>query len=151
MRTTIAIGLTLLLGACGGGGSSSTTTASTSEPASDSAASATALAGGVSGSTECAKNPDFVGIYAGGTIKTCSSAHFDSTHKTSGSVSYTTPAAPAAVLAWSEDQAAKAGLPKRMSAASMVSVGEADKRMMVVIALPDGAGSKVTVNWTNPD
>jgi hypothetical protein len=159
MRIAMAIGLAALLAGCGGGNTSSTTTTTsttsngtTTTSTSDSAGSVTALTGGVEGSNDCSKNPDFVPIYAGGTIKVCSSAHFDSTHKTSGSVSYTTPAAPAAVLAWSEAQAARAGLPKRMSAGtSMLSFGAADKRMMVVIAMPDGSGSKVTVNWTNPD
>jgi len=144
MRMTIAIGLTALLAACGGSASSTSENTTT-------ATSIAAVTGGVEGSNNCSKNPDFVAIYAGGTIRVCSSAHFDATHKTSGSVSYTTPAAPAAVLAWSKEQAVKAGLPERMSTDSMVSVGEANKRTMAVFALPDGSGSKVTVNWTNPD
>ena len=156
MRTAMAIGLAALLTGCGGGTTSSSTTTTTDNgttrlSTSESATTVTALTGGVEGSNDCGKNPDFAAVYAGGTIKVCSSAHFDATHKTSGSFSYTTPAAPATVLAWSEEQAAKAGLPKRMSAPSMVSVGEANKRMMVVFARPDGSGSIVTVNWTNPD
>jgi hypothetical protein len=148
MRMTIALGLTALLGGCGG---ATTTTSTTTTTENTATSTVTALSGGVEGSNDCSKNPDFVAIYAGGTIKVCSSAHFDATHKTSGSVSYTTSAAPAAVLAWSKEQAAKAGLPERMSTDSLLSVGEASKRMMVVIARPEGSGSQVTVNWTNPD
>jgi hypothetical protein len=156
MRVMIAMGLTVLLSACGGGtgsatSSTSTTTASTSSNASSAANPVAALTGGVEGGNDCSKNPSFVAIYTGGTVKICSNAHFDAAHKTSGSVAYTTSAAPADVLAWSKEQAAKAGLPERMAAPGMLSVGENGKRTMVVYATANGAETKVTVNWSNPD
>lgn len=158
MRAVIAMGLTVALSACGGGGSSSSTTStstSTTTTAASNEAEANpqlaALTGGVEGGNDCSKNPDFVPIYAGGTIRICSNAHFDATHKTSGMVSYGTTAAPAAVLAWSKEQAAKAGLTERLSTDKMFSAGEGSKRTMMVMALPEGTGSKVTVNWGKAD
>lgn len=155
VRVTIAIGLTVLLSACGGGSgssTSSTSTTTTSASSNDSSmASVAALAGGVEGGNDCSKNPDFVPIYAGGTIRVCSNAHFDAMHKTSGTVAYGTSAAPAEVLAWSKEQAAKAGLTERLSTDKMFSAGEGTKRTMMVMALPEGTGSKVTVNWGKAD
>ncbi|MES2442683.1 MAG: hypothetical protein V4574_07615 [Pseudomonadota bacterium] len=156
MRMTIAIGLTALLAGCGGASTTatSTSTSTTTTTANTTDATATtvaALTGGVEGSNDCGKNPDFAPIYAGGAITTCSSAHFDATHKTSGSVSYTTPTAPAAVLAWSKEQAAASGLSQRLANPTMISFGEGAKRSLVVIALAEGAGSRVTVNWTKAD
>lgn len=157
MRVTIAIGLTVLLSACGGGsgssaGSTSTATTATSASSNDSStASVAALAGGVEGGNDCSKNPDFVPIYAGATIRICSNAHFDAMHRTSGTVAYGTSAAPAEVLAWSKEQAAKAGLTARLSTDKMFSAGEGSKRTMMVMALPEGTGSKVNVNWGKAD
>jgi hypothetical protein len=150
VRVTIAIGLAALLAACGGGGTPAAGNAAAGTSADATPGSVAELTGGVQGSNDCSKNPDFAPIYAGGTIKVCSSAHFDATAKTSGSTSYTTPAAPAAVLAWSRDQATRNGLAERMATDKMFSAARAGKLLMVM-ALPEGSGSRVTVNWTNPD
>jgi hypothetical protein len=153
VRVATAIGLTLLLTACGAGSSSSPSSTTTATASSNeiSLGSAAALTGGVEGGNDCSKNPDFVPIYAGGTIRICSNAHLDSLHRTSGMVAYGTSAAPAAVLAWSKEQAAKAGLAERLSTDKMFSAGEGNKRTMMVMALPEGTGSKVTVNWGKAD
>ncbi|MCW3846873.1 hypothetical protein OF829_06445 [Sphingomonas sp. LB-2] len=148
MRVTIAVGLAALLAGCGGGGTAAQGGNASAAP---SLASAAAVAGGVEGSNDCAKKPDFAPIYAGGVIKVCSSAHFDAPAKTAGTVSYTTPAAPAAVLAWSREQAGKAGLGERLATDKMFSAGEGTKRTLMVMALPDGSGSRVTVNWGKAD
>lgn len=154
MRVMIAMGLTVLLSACGGGASSNTTsTSSTTTTAKDAAvpASVAALTGGVEGGNDCSKNPDFLPIYPGGTIRICSNAHFDATHKTSGSVAYGTTAAPEAVLAWAREEVVKKGLPVRISSDKMLSAGETNGRTIMTMAFPEGSGSKVTVNWSNPD
>jgi hypothetical protein len=156
MRMTIAVGLAALLAGCGGSPSttSATTTASSSSEngsAGASVGSVAAVTGGVEGSNDCSKKPDFAPVYAGGTIRVCSSAHFDAANRTSGTVSYTTAAAPAAVLAWSKEQAAKAGLAERLSTDKMFSAGEGARRTLMVMALPDGSGSRVTVNWGKAD
>jgi uncharacterized cupredoxin-like copper-binding protein len=151
MRVTIAIGLAMLLSACGGG-SSSTTSSTTTTTTKDAAvpASVAALTGGVEGGNDCSKNPDFVPIYAGGTIRICSNAHFDAMHKTSGMVGYGTAAAPADVLAWSKAQAAKSGLTEHLSTDKMFSASEGGRTLMVA-AQPEGTGSRVSVNWGKPD
>jgi hypothetical protein len=154
VRVTIAMGLTVLLSACGGGSSSSTSTSSTTTTTSKDAAvpaSVAALAGGVEGSNDCSKNPDFLPIYPGGTIRICSNAHFDATHKTSGMVGYGTSAAPDVVLAWAREQVVKNGLPVRISSDKMLSAGQTNGRTIMTMAFPEGSGSKVTVNWSNPD
>lgn len=154
VRMTIAIGLAALLTACGGGASSSGNTGAGSGTGTSAGATpdaVAALTGGVEGSNDCSKNPDFAPVYAGGEIRVCSSAHFDATQKASGSFSYATSAAPAAVLAWSKAQADKAGLAQRISTDKMYSAGEGTKRSLVIFARPDGAGSRVTVNWTKAD
>lgn len=154
MRTMMAMGLAALLTGCGGAGTSTTTVTTsngTTTSTTTSTDSLTALTGGVEGSNDCSKNPDFAPVYAGGTIKVCSSAHFDATKKTSGSFSYTTPAAPAEVLAFSKEQATKSGLSERIASDKMYSAGEGTKRSLVVITLPDGSGTRATVNWTKAD
>ncbi len=137
-RVTIAVGLAVLLAGCGG-----------AKPAANTKGSdiVTAVTGGVQGSNDCSRNPDFAPVYAGATIKVCSMAHFDATAKDAGSFNYTTPVAPAVVLAWSKEQAVKAGLTERLSTDKMFSAGEGSKRTLMVMALPDGTGSRVTVNW----
>lgn len=145
-RVAVAIGLTVLLSACG------------AKPVADANSSAiaanpqlAALTGGVQGGNDCAKNPDFLPIYPGGSITICSNAHFDATRKTSGMVGYTTTATPDVVLAWAKDAVAKKGLPVRISTGKMLSAGETNGRTIMTMAFPQGSGSKVTVNWSNPD
>ncbi|MDF7774247.1 hypothetical protein P1X14_03210 [Sphingomonas sp. AOB5] len=99
------------------------------------------------GSNDCAKNPDFAPIYTDAKINVCSSAHFDATGKDAGTVSYSSAAAPAVILAWSKEHATKSGLAERISNDKMFSAGEGNKRTIMVMALPEGSGSKVTVNW----
>ena len=160
MRTTMAIGLAALLTACGGGSTSSSTTTTTTTGngavTTTSTSNSARIGRGADGrraraATIAARTPISPPVYAGGTIKVCSSAHFEATHKTSGSFSYTTAAAPAAVLAWSKEQAAKSGPRRAHVDRRMLSIGEGNKRMMVVFARPEGSGSRVTVNWTKPD
>lgn len=144
MRMTIAIGMTVLLAGCGGVTTTSTTTKTDNGTT---AVSTTNAPAGLSGSNNCDKNPDFAPIYAGAAISVCSSAHIEATGRDSGTVSYTTPAAPAAVLAWSKEQATKSGLTQRAADDKMFSAGEGNKRTLMVMALPEGTGSRVTVNW----
>ena len=146
MRVTIAMGLAALLAACDGGGEPSAGNATAGNSADATLGSGSALAGGVEGSNDCSKKPDFAPIYAGAAIRVCSSAHFDATGKDAGTVAYGTSAAPATVLAWSRAEATRAGLAERMATDKMFSAGRADKTLMVM-ALPEGSGSKVTVNW----
>lgn len=146
MRTAIAIGLMAALAACDGGGAPSGGTAAAGNGADVAPGSVAELTGGVQGSNDCSKKPDFAPVYAGATIRVCSSAHFDATGKDAGTVSYGTSAAPAEVLAWSRSEATRSGLAERLATDKMFSAGRAGKTLMVM-ALPEGSGSKVTVNW----
>lgn len=146
MRVTIAIGLAALLAACDGGGAPVAGNAATGSSAGATPGPVAELTGGVQGSNDCSKKPDFAPIYAGATIRVCSSAHFDATGKDAGTVAYGTSAAPAQVLAWSRGEATRSGLAERLATDKMFSAGRAGKTLMVM-ALPEGSGSKVTVNW----
>ena len=146
VRIAIAIGLAALLAACDGGGVPSGGNAATGSSADAKPGLGADLAGGVQGSNDCSKKPDFAPVYAGATIRVCSSAHFDATGKDAGTVAYGTTAAPAEVLAWSRSEATKSGLAERLATDKMFSAGRAGKTLMVM-ALPEGSGSKVTVNW----
>lgn len=138
-RMMVGLGLAALLSACGG------------RPAVDNTASATETRAAeilsANGSNDCKKNPDFAPVYTDAKISVCSSAHFDATGKDAGTVSYSSAAAPAVILAWSKEHATKAGLAERISNDKMFSAGEGQKRTIMVMALPEGSGSKVTVNW----
>jgi hypothetical protein len=153
MRVAIGAGLVLLLAGCGGGATITTNTGAdrsadrTSEPPSDARMSDASTASG--GSNDCSKNPDFAPIYAGAKVSVCSSTHFGNTGKDAGSVSYTADAAPAAVLAFAKESAAKSGLTVRIANDTMLSASEGSKRGFAMFASPDGAGTKVTVNWNN--
>jgi hypothetical protein len=133
MRLTIAMGLALA--GCG------------SQTGTDSVQGKVAEIASAKGSNNCDKNPDFAPIYSDAVIKVCSSAHFDATGKDAGTVSYTTAAAPAAVIAWAREQAAKSGLTARIETDKMFSAGEGTKRTMAMFVRPEGTGSNVTVNW----
>jgi hypothetical protein len=101
------------------------------------------------GSNDCSKNPDFAPIYAGATITICSSTHFDDTNKDAGSVSYTTSAAPAEVLAFAKESAAKSGFTVRIANETMVSADQAGKRRFMTMARVEGGTTKVVVNWSH--
>lgn len=138
-RVAIGLGLAALLSACGGKQAADNTVSATETRVAEILSA--------NGSNDCKKNPDFAPVYTDAKISVCSSAHFDATGKDAGTVSYSTAAAPATVLAWSKEHATKSGLAERISNDKMFSAGEGQKRTIMVMALPDGSGSKVTVNW----
>ena len=150
-RLAIAAGLTMLLAGCGGTSTTTTnTTTSTDtlrEQPADAKMSDPLTASG--GSNDCSKNPDFAPIYAGAKISVCSSTHFDNTNKDAGSVSYTTDAAPAAVLAFAKESAAKSGFTVRIANATMVSADQDNKRRFMTLARTEGGVTKVVVNWSH--
>jgi hypothetical protein len=136
MRLILSTGLVLALAGCGGGSQSA-----------DGVQGKVAEIASAKGSNSCDKNPDFAPIYADAVVKVCSSAHFDATGKDAGTVSYTTAATPATVIAWAKEQAAKSGLAARIETDKMFSAGEGTKRTMAMFVRPEGSGSNVTVNW----
>jgi len=101
----------------------------------------------IAGAEDCGKKPVFVPLYADAKVTLCSSGHDDATRKDSGMLLYTSAAAPAAVLAWSKAEAAKAGLAERLTTPEMFSAGDGEKRTVMIMAAPKGSGSQVTLNW----
>lgn len=151
MRVAISAGLALLLTGCGGASvtatNSTTTGATAREQPADAQMSDPLTASG--GSNDCSKNPDFAPIYAGAKIVVCSSTHFDNNNKDAGSVSYTTDAAPAAVLAFAKESAAKSGFTVRIANETMVSADQDNKRRFMTLARVEGGVTKVVVNWSH--
>lgn len=129
-----ALGLTMLLAACGDGAK----TSGTSDPAGQNVAA-----------VECANRPDFAPVYGDARITHCTS---DGTPpgQQSGTIIYTTAAEPKVVLGWSREQANASGLGQRLLTETIYSAGEATRRNIMVIVEPDGSGSRVTVNWGKP-
>ena len=148
-RWAIAAGLAALVAGCGGTGSAPTpgnaTTPTEGTATANAVMSDARTASG--GSNDCSKNPDFAPIYTGATPTVCSSTHFGNTGKDAGSFHYDTAASPAEVLAFAKASAERSGLTVRIANDTMVSAGEGNTRTFMTMALPDGTGSKVTVNW----
>jgi hypothetical protein len=109
--------------------------------------SATSTDTAIAGAEDCGKKPAFVPLYADAKVTLCSANHDDATRRDSGMILYASAAAPAAVLAWSKAEAAKAGLAERLSTPEMFSAGEGDRRTVMVMAAAKGTGSQVTLNW----
>ena len=154
MRVAIGAGLALLLTGCGGASVTATNSTTATETSSasreqpvDAKMSDPLTASG--GSNDCSKNPDFAPIYAGAKIVVCSSTHFDNDNKDAGSVSYTTDAAPAAVLAFATESAGKSGFTVRIANETMVSADQDNKRRFMTLARVEGGVTKVVVNWSH--
>lgn len=139
-----ALGLTMLLAACGGG----TKTVGTSDAGGQNvaAAAATGTPANQTASVECGKKPDFVPVYADAQISVCTTEGSPGSQQ-SGTIIYTTAAAPNVALGWSREQANASGLGQRMLSETMYSAGETTKRSIMVLVEAEGTGTRVTVNW----
>ena len=82
-------------------------------------------------------------VYADARITTCVA---DRRGRERGTVIYESAAAPATVVAWSKEQALKHGLKVNFETATTVSASEGS-RTLLVVAMANGSGSRVTVNW----
>ena len=102
----------------------------------------------IAGAEDCGKKPAFVQLYADAKVMLCSANRSDATGKDSGTIIYTSPAAPAAVLGWSKAEAVKAGLAEQLSTPESFSASEGDRRTLMVLAAPQGTGSQITLNWS---
>ncbi|MBX3563001.1 MAG: hypothetical protein KF730_00345 [Sphingomonas sp.] len=139
-----ALGLTMLLAACGGGAK----TSGTSDPAAQNVAAAAAegTPANQTAAVECGKKPDFVPVYGDAKITICTSDGGEGGQQ-SGTIIYTTAAAPNVALAWSREQANASGLGQRLLTDKMYSAGETTKRSLMVLVEPEGSGTRVTINW----
>lgn len=100
----------------------------------------------IAGAPDCGKKPAFVALQADAKVLVCSVSH--EPRKDSGTVIYTSAAAPAALLAAVKDAAIKAGLEERISTPETFSAGQGDRRSLTVMASPKDAGSQITVMWS---
>lgn len=142
VRLTIGAGLLALLAGCGGGAPQQSTTVT---PGADGSVTVAGSNASVTvNATEC-KKPDYAPTYADAKITTCVGDEQDA-RESRGSVMYTSAAAPAAVLAWSKEQAVKSGLEVSLQNDMSVSASDGDRTLMVM-AMPQGSGSQVSVNW----
>lgn len=102
----------------------------------------------IAGAPDCGRRPVFVPIHADAKVMLCSANRSDATGKDSGTILYTSAAAPGAVLAWSKAEAVKAGLAEQLSTPESFSASEGDRRTLMVLAAAQGTGSQVTLNWS---
>jgi hypothetical protein len=127
-----------MLAGCGGGAS-----APSGEGAADAVASAPAP-------VTCKSLPDFVAIADGATISLCTqgdtSGTSSATKRTSGTVIFTVPKAPDAVLAWYRDKAKQAGMADGLVTSSSYSARAVHRNVMVMVQA-EGSGTQVTLNW----
>lgn len=138
MRVTIAAGLALLMAGCGSPSSTVTQSADGGAKVESQGASVTVNA------KDCARAAH-APLYADARITTCVADHQTEGEKR-GSVIFITPAAPAAVLAWYKGEAQKAGLKLNIETNMSISASEGKKTLMVM-AMPQGSETAVTVNW----
>jgi hypothetical protein len=138
-----ALGLTLLLAACGG-----PATLSTDDPAAQNVAAATAngTPAIAAAASECGAEPDFVRLYRDAVVIRCTAGAPRRKHA-SGTIVYTSAADPQTLLGWSRAQANASGLGQRLLTESSYSAGEETKRSLTVVVEPQDSGTKVTVNW----
>lgn len=138
MRATIAAGLALLMAGCGSPSSTVTQSADGSVKVETEGASVTVNA------KDCVRAAH-APLYADAKITTCVSDNQTEGEKR-GSVIFTTPATPAAVLAWYKAEAEKAGLKTNLQTDMNLSASEGKKTLMVM-AMAQGSETGVTVNW----
>jgi hypothetical protein len=149
MRGTILL-TGLLLAACGGAPSATVTTADGTTVTASGNGSVSVKAGNGTadaGTMACTSKPDFVPLYADAKLVTCASGATGAKGRGSGTAIYTTAATPAQILAWSKEQAEKAGLAQKLLTDMTYTAAEGDKRTLSVMAMAQGGGTQVTVNW----
>ncbi len=116
-------------------------------PATNQASHDSGSSAGIASAVDCSGKPDFVPVYADAKISTCTQGDVAATGRTSGTILYTSAAAPTTVLSWSKEQALRAGLALKLEDGMSISAMQGDERTLKVMAMAQGAGSTVTVNW----
>ena len=96
---------------------------------------------------DCGNLPDFVPLYADARIKTCVSGPAAEPRRESGTVIYTTGAAPDVVIAWYKEKAAVNGLTPALTTETLFSARDGSKRSIMSMVKTVGGETKVTVNW----
>lgn len=135
MMRLASLGLGMLLAGCG-------QPPATNQTAHDSSSSA-----GIARQADCSARPDFVPLYADAQVTSCAQSDVAATGRRSGTILYTSAAAPTTILTWSREQGLRSGLALRLEDGMSISMGEGDARTLRVMAMARGKGSTVTVNW----
>ena len=132
-----ALTAALLLSACG----QADKPAATDAPAKPAAEAAAAPA-------KCDSLPDFAPLYADAVVTGCyKGASTVRANHDSGTAIYTTKAAAAEVLGFYKSQAQAKGMADSLSAPTMYSARDGEKRSMMILTKPAAGGTQVTINW----
>ncbi|HMT43944.1 MAG TPA: hypothetical protein PKA59_05285 [Chakrabartia sp.] len=98
----------------------------------------------------CKGLPDFVTLYDGAKVTLCTQGDTSGTSnaakRTSGTIAFSAPAEPAAVLDWYKGKAHAAGLADALTTPTSYSARAPGRNMMVMVA-GKGATTDVTLNW----
>ena len=138
-RRILMVGVVLaLLGGCG--------KAAVRQVTGNGAAPARKAVAASSRKVDCRTLPDFVPIFADARVDGCVSGSGEAGSE-SGTITYTTAAAPRAVLLWYKNKSAAEGLAEAMSSPTLYGAREPGKRNLIVLTDVMKNGTKVTINW----
>ncbi|WP_294332903.1 hypothetical protein [uncultured Sphingomonas sp.] len=133
------------LAACGGHGEKTT-----DDPVGQNVASAAAagVPANVAAAMDCSNKPDFVPVYAGGTVLSCTAAPdgLPGRH-VSGNLVYEVDAPEKTVLGWSRAQANAAGLKYRRDTPYSYEAGEEAERSLRVVVDSHRGHTRVSISW----
>ncbi|WP_245824777.1 hypothetical protein [Sphingomonas azotifigens] len=135
----------VMLAACGRGGETST-----DDPVGQNVASAAAagVPANVAAAIDCSNKPDFVPVYAGATILSCTAAPDGLAGRhVSGNLVYETDASEKQVLGWSRAQANASGLKFRHATGFSYEAGEEGERSLRVVVDSHAGRTRVSINW----
>jgi len=110
-------------------------------------ATTTAVAASSDTPADCSKLPDFVPLYADARVETCVSGPAGEPHRESGTVVFTTGAAPDAVMSWYKDKATGDGLIPALTSPTLFSARDGSRRTMMAMVETVRGATKVTLNW----
>lgn len=134
----------LVLAGCGRG------ERSTDDPVAQNVASAAAagVPANVTAAIDCSNKPDFVPVYAGATVLSCTAAPdgLPGRH-VSGNLVYQTDAAPKTVLGWSRAHANASGLKYRRETGFSYEAGEESERSLRVVVDSHLGRTRVSISW----
>lgn len=138
------VGAVALLAGCGRG------ERSTDDPVAQNVASAAAagVPANVAAAVDCSNTPDFVPIYAGATILSCTAAPDGLAGRhVSGNLVYETNAPEKQVLGWSRAQANASGLKYRRETGFSYEAGEENERSVRIMVESHLGRTRVTIGW----
>ncbi|WP_100207627.1 hypothetical protein [Sphingomonas elodea] len=144
VRRWAAGAILLVLAACGRG------ERTTDDPVGQNvaAAAASGVPANVAAAVDCGNRPDFVPVYEGATILSCTAAPdgLDGRH-VSGNLVYESDASVKDVLGWSRAQANASGLKYRRETSFSYEAGEEAARSLRVVVDEHAGRTRATISW----